>query len=67
MSIKLSSIILFFLFPLTTILAQNIKVLDKETKEPVSGVAIFNLNKTTTGYTDFDGYVDISRVNAGWQ
>ena len=60
MSIKLSSIILFFLFPLTTILAQNIKVLDKETKEPVSGVAIFNLNKTTTGYTDFDGYVDIS-------
>jgi hemoglobin/transferrin/lactoferrin receptor protein len=63
MSIKLSSIILFFLFPLTTILAQNIKVLDKETQEPVSGVAIFNLNKTNTGVTDFDGNVDISNFS----
>jgi hemoglobin/transferrin/lactoferrin receptor protein len=63
MSIKLSLIILFFLFPLTTILTQNIKVLDKETQEPVSGVTIFNLNKTTTGFTDFDGYVDISNFS----
>ena len=60
MSIKLSSIILFFILSISTTFAQNIKVLDGETQEPISGVAVFNNDKTTTGVTDFDGHVDVS-------
>lgn len=40
--------------------AQMIQVLDRENKQPVSAVAVFNSEKTKTGITDFDGYVDIS-------
>ncbi len=40
--------------------AQKIRVLDLENKEPISAVAVFNSEKTKTGITDFDGYVDIS-------
>ena len=60
MSIKLSSIILFFILSISTTFAQNIKVLDGETQEPISGVAVFNNDKSTTGVSDFDGNVDVS-------
>ncbi|MBL4664100.1 MAG: TonB-dependent receptor [Flavobacteriaceae bacterium] len=40
--------------------AQKIQVLDQENQEPISAVAVFNSEKTKTGITDFDGYVDIS-------
>ena len=63
MSIKLSSIIFFFIFSFSSILAQNIKVLEEESQNPISGVAVFNDNKTTTGVTDFDGNVDISNFS----
>ena len=40
--------------------AQKIQVFDRENKEPISAVAVFNAEKTRTGFTDFDGIVDIS-------
>ncbi|MEL6811549.1 MAG: TonB-dependent receptor [Bacteroidota bacterium] len=40
--------------------AQKIQVLSDEDRQPVSGVAVYNLDKTKTGVSDFDGYVDIS-------
>ncbi len=42
------------------VFSQNIQVLESETSEPVSGVAVYNSDKTKSGVTDFDGFVDIS-------
>jgi hemoglobin/transferrin/lactoferrin receptor protein len=63
MSIKLSSIILFFILSISSNFAQNIKVLDKKSQEPISGVAVFNNDKSITGVTDFDGNVDVSNFS----
>ncbi|MBT3588201.1 MAG: TonB-dependent receptor [Flavobacteriaceae bacterium] len=63
MSIKLSSIILFFILSISSNFAQNVKVLDKKYQEPISGVAVFNNDKSITGVTDFDGNVDISNFS----
>lgn len=63
MSLNLYSIFLIFIFSFSSTLAQNIKVLDEETQDPISGVAVYNNDKTTTGVTDFDGNVDISNFN----
>ena len=53
-----------FLFVLSlTIQAQTIQVLDEETKKPVSGVAVFNDSKLTTGITDIDGNIDITNFS----
>ncbi|WP_029038140.1 TonB-dependent receptor [Salinimicrobium xinjiangense] len=40
--------------------AQQIIVLDRETKEPIFNVAVFNKDKTKTFLTGFDGEIDIS-------
>ena len=63
MSIKLSSIILFFILSIYSNFAQNVKVLDKKYQEPISGVAVFNNDKSITGVTDFDGNVDVSNFS----
>ena len=63
MSIKLSSIILFFILSISSNFAQNIKVLDKKSQEPIYGVAVFNNDKSITGVTDFDGNVDVSNFS----
>ncbi|MEM7186668.1 MAG: TonB-dependent receptor [Bacteroidota bacterium] len=42
-------------------LAQKIQVLDHVNREPISAVAVYNSEKTKTGITDFDGFVDISQ------
>ena len=39
---------------------QVVQVLDRENKQPIAAVAVFNSEKTKTAVTDFDGYVDIS-------
>ncbi|GHC43311.1 TonB-dependent receptor [Ulvibacter litoralis] len=44
--------------------AQTIQVLDQNTQQPISGVAIFNHEKTKSGVTDFDGFVSISNFEA---
>jgi len=41
--------------------AQKIQVFDLENKEPISAVAVYNSEKTKTGITDFDGFVDITK------
>lgn len=46
-----------------TAVAQKIQVLEKFTKEPVPGVAVFNRDKTKNGITDFDGFLDISEFD----
>ena len=45
--------------------AQTIEVLDIETNEPVYGVAIFNLDKTTFTYTDIEGLAIIDDFKDG--
>lgn len=44
----------------TTAVAQKIQILEKDSKQPVSGVAIFNDSKSKNGISDFDGFVDIT-------
>ncbi|NND62442.1 MAG: TonB-dependent receptor [Flavobacteriaceae bacterium] len=40
--------------------AQNIQVLSEDNLVPISGVAVYNNDKSKNGITDFDGYVNIS-------
>jgi hemoglobin/transferrin/lactoferrin receptor protein len=54
-------LLLFFFF--TSVTAQRIQVLEKEKNNPISGVAVFNSNKTKSGITDFDGFVEISKFS----
>jgi hemoglobin/transferrin/lactoferrin receptor protein len=63
MSIKLSSIIFFFILSISSNFAQSIKVLDEESQKPIYGVAVFNNDKSITGVTDFDGNIDISNFS----
>ena len=63
MSIKLSSIIFFFILSISSNFAQSIKVFDEESQKPISGVAVFNNDKSITGVTDFDGNIDISNFS----
>ena len=63
MSIKISSIIFFFILSISSNFAQSIKVLDEDSQEPISGVAVFNNDQSITGVTDFDGNIDISNFS----
>lgn len=40
--------------------AQRIQILEQDTEQSISGVAVFNDSKDKSGITDLDGYVDIS-------
>lgn len=42
---------------------QTIRILDRETSEPLPNVAVFNQIKTKTQISDIDGKVDISEFN----
>lgn len=55
----------FFLFFLAflNIQAQNIKVLNSVTKEPIIGVAIYNIDKSKSIITNFRGEADISEFS----
>ncbi len=53
----------FLLFSVT-IQAQKIQVLDSQNNDPIDGVAVFNNEKSKSGITDFDGFVDISSFSA---
>ncbi len=50
----------FFLFSTLISRAQQITVLDVDTREPIIGVAIYNEDKSKSAITDFDGMADIS-------
>ncbi len=64
MSIKLPIVFIFFFLSFSSIIAQKIQVFEKDSHSPISGVAIFNHNKTISGITGFDGFVDISGFSA---
>ena len=55
--------LLVFLFTSLQLFAQKIQVLQEKTNVPVNDVVLYNTNKSKTGLTDFDGYVDISRFS----
>ena len=60
MSKILPLFILLFSFSFSSITAQKIQVLENESQLPISGVAVYNSEKTNTGATDLDGFIDIS-------
>lgn len=61
---KKKRFLLFFLFILIKSgYAQTIKILDRETSEPLGNVAVFNQIKTKTQISDADGKVDLSGFN----
>ncbi|XCF06305.1 TonB-dependent receptor [Tamlana crocina] len=51
---------LFFLLVSLSCYAQNIKVLNSDTNEPVLGVAIYNIDKSKSVVTNFRGEADIN-------
>ena len=60
MSRILPLFLLLIIFSFTSMIAQKIQVLEEESQLPISGVVVYNLEKTSTGVTDFDGYIDIT-------
>ncbi|TYA73919.1 TonB-dependent receptor [Seonamhaeicola marinus] len=53
----------FLLLAITNIKAQNIKVLNNISKEPIFAVAIYNVDKSKSTVTNFRGEADISQFN----
>ncbi|RED48779.1 TonB-dependent receptor plug domain-containing protein [Seonamhaeicola aphaedonensis] len=53
----------FFLIAFLNIQAQNIKVLNKVTQEPIINVAIYNIDKSKSIITNFRGEADISEFD----
>lgn len=51
---------LFFLLVSLSCYAQNIKVLNSDTNDPVFGVAIYNIDKSKSVVTNFRGEADLS-------
>lgn len=51
----------FFLLFSLSLVAQEITVYDMSTKEPVAGVAIYNLSRTKSVVSDIDGKADITK------
>ena len=60
MSTRVAIFILVSVLWFTDGMSQIIQVLEENSLEPISGGAIYNLDKSKSGITDFDGYVDIS-------
>lgn len=56
-------ILLLAVFSVQMALGQSVTVLEKDTNEPVGGVAIYNLKKTKTAVTDINGIADISKFD----
>ena len=54
-----NSLLIFFFFFTSLIFSQNIKVLEKETNSPISGVTLYNFNKSKTAITNINGEVKI--------
>ncbi len=58
------SVLIFILFFIALGYSQEVTVLDFDTKEPISNVAIFNADKSKVALTDFDGNFNISIFSA---
>lgn len=55
--------ILFLFFGFTQLKAQNIKVLNSVTKEPIFGVAIYNIDKSKSVVTNFLGEASLNEFS----
>jgi len=55
------SILILCIFFCATIKAQEIKVLNEITEEPIFGVAVFDTNKIKSSITNFNGIVNVKR------
>ncbi len=60
---RLPLLLIVFVISCNAVISQTIQVLEEDTREPIPGVAIYNNDKTKSGVTDFDGYVDISNFS----
>ncbi|MDO5969198.1 TonB-dependent receptor [Flavivirga aquimarina] len=60
---KFFYIIFFFLLVSISSQAQNIRVFSELTKEPIFGVAIYNIDKSESVFTNFRGEADLSRFS----
>ena len=49
------------LFFFSSVIAQKVQILETQSKEPIAGVAIYNTDKSKSGVSDFDGFIDISK------
>lgn len=58
---NVGSLLLFFF--ITLVSAQEIRIIDDMTKEPVINVAVYNADKSKTTITDFKGYCNLSEFN----
>ncbi|WP_353777475.1 TonB-dependent receptor [Winogradskyella sp. 3972H.M.0a.05] len=59
MNKKNSSFLLLFFFFTSFLFSQNIQVLERETNAPISGVTLYNFNKSKTAITNINGEVKI--------
>ncbi|NJW52875.1 TonB-dependent receptor [Salinimicrobium oceani] len=57
------SLFLFLIYSVTS--AQQIKILDKETQQPIFNVAVFNKDKSKHLLSNFDGEADLSIFSPG--
>ncbi len=48
---------------ISNVLAQDVKVVDQNTQEPISGVVIYNSNKTKSVITNFDGIAALNQFD----
>lgn len=55
--------VIFFLLLAVSIKAQNVKVLNKITNEPIFGVAIYNVDKSKSVVTNFIGEANLSEFS----
>jgi hemoglobin/transferrin/lactoferrin receptor protein len=53
-------VVVIFLLCLQVVSSQEIMVFDIDTKEPILNVAVYNLDKSKTAISDFDGKCDLS-------
>ncbi|WP_406685468.1 TonB-dependent receptor [Seonamhaeicola sp. MEBiC1930] len=60
---KFFYVFFFFLLAFLNTQAQNIKVLNSVTKEPIINVAVYNLDKSKSIVTNFRGEADISKFS----
>ncbi|WP_159018900.1 TonB-dependent receptor plug domain-containing protein [Algibacter sp. L3A6] len=57
--------IIFFILFTCVSFAQNVKVLNKTTQEPIFGVAIYNVDKSKSEITNFRGEASLSEFDEG--
>ncbi|MWW24526.1 TonB-dependent receptor plug domain-containing protein [Algibacter lectus] len=57
--------IIFFVLFTCVSFAQNVKVLNKTTQEPIFGVAIYNVDKSKSEITNFRGEASLSEFDEG--